>query len=82
MEIRRRLIQIALAAMVVPAAWLAMAPAAQAQAFQRFTPLLIDLPGWQGDKPDGVAMEIPGSQHDLPPRASTSAVTRGSMRRS
>lgn len=61
MEIRRRLILIALAAVVVPAAWLAMAPAAQAQAFQRFTPLLIDLPGWQGEKPDGVAMEIPGS---------------------
>jgi hypothetical protein len=61
MEIRRRLIQLALAAMVVPAAWLTLASTAQAQAFQRFTPLLIDLPGWQGGKPDGIAMEIPGS---------------------
>jgi hypothetical protein len=58
---RRRLIQLALTAMLVPAAWLASNAVAQAQAFQRFTPLLIDLPGWQGGKPDGVAMEIPGS---------------------
>ena len=61
MEIRRRSIQLALAAMLVPAAWLVLASTAQAQAFQRFTPLLIDLPGWQGGKPDGIAMEIPGS---------------------
>ena len=37
---RRRLIHRALAAMLVPAAWLGLASAAQAQAFQRFTPLL------------------------------------------
>lgn len=61
MQIRRRLTQLALAAVAVAAAWLTPATAAQAQAFQRFTPLLIDLPGWQGGKPDGVAMEIPGS---------------------
>jgi hypothetical protein len=61
MNIRRRLIQLALAAVAISAVWLAPASTAQAQAFQRFTPLLIDLPGWQGGKPDGVAMEIPGS---------------------
>jgi len=61
MENRRRLIQLALATMVVPAAWLAPASTAKAQTFQRFTPLLVDLPGWQGGKPDGVAMEMPGS---------------------
>jgi hypothetical protein len=31
------------------------------QSFQRFFPLLVDLPGWQGGKPDGVSMEIPGN---------------------
>ena len=55
---RRRAIQLALAAL--PAAWLASAARAE-QAFQRFLPLLIDLPGWQGKKPDGVAMEMPGN---------------------
>jgi hypothetical protein len=29
------------------------------QAFQRFLPLLIDLDGWQGKKPDGMSMEMP-----------------------
>ena len=61
MTIRRRLIQLALAAMVVPATWLAPNADAHAQAFQQFFPLLIDLPGWQGGKPDGAAMQIPGS---------------------
>ena len=28
------------------------------QAFQRFLPLLVDLDGWQGKKPDGVSMEM------------------------
>ena len=31
------------------------------QAFQRFFPLLVDLDGWQGKKPDGIAMEMPGN---------------------
>jgi hypothetical protein len=36
--------------------------AAQAdQAFQRFFPFLVDLDGWQGKKPDGISMEIPGN---------------------
>ena len=29
------------------------------QAFQRFLPLLVDLDGWQGKKPDGLSMEMP-----------------------
>ena len=28
-------------------------------AFQRLTPLLIDLDGWQGKKPDGMSMDLP-----------------------
>ena len=60
---RRHVIHLALAAVVLPTAWLALLSAAQAQqAFQRFFPLLIELPGWQGNKPDGVSMEIPGSE--------------------
>ena len=31
------------------------------QAFQRFFPFLVDLDGWQGKKPDGIAMEMPGN---------------------
>jgi hypothetical protein len=31
------------------------------QAFQRFIPLLIDLDGWQGKKPDGMSMEMPNN---------------------
>jgi hypothetical protein len=29
------------------------------QAFQRLMPLLIDLDGWQGKKPDGMSMDMP-----------------------
>jgi hypothetical protein len=31
------------------------------QSFQRFLPLLVDLPGWKGNKPDGISMETGGS---------------------
>ena len=31
------------------------------QAFQRFFPFLVDLDGWQGKKPDGISMEMPGN---------------------
>lgn len=31
------------------------------QAFARFLPLFIDLDGWQGNKPDGVSMELAGN---------------------
>jgi hypothetical protein len=55
---RRHAIRLALAAL--PAAWLPQAARAQ-QSFQRFVPLLIDLPGWKGNKPDGMAMEMAGA---------------------
>lgn len=31
------------------------------QAFQRFLPLLVDLDGWQGKKPDGMSMDMPNA---------------------
>jgi hypothetical protein len=44
------------------AAWLFQPAIAYAdQAFARFLPLFIDLAGWQGNKPDGVSMEMPGN---------------------
>jgi hypothetical protein len=55
---RRRAILLALAAL--PA--VGFPPAARAQqSFQRFVPLLIDLPGWKGNKPDGMTMEMAGT---------------------
>jgi hypothetical protein len=48
---RRRAIRFASAAFF--AGWLLQAPPAHAdQAFARFLPLLVDLSGWQGKKPD------------------------------
>jgi hypothetical protein len=55
---RRRAIRLALAAL--PATWLPQAARAQ-QSFQRFIPTLIDLPGWKGNKPDGMTLEMSGS---------------------
>ena len=55
---RRAAIRLALAAL--PAAWLAVSPA-RAQDFQKFTPFLVDLPGWTGAKADGMAMQMPGA---------------------
>jgi hypothetical protein len=55
---RRHAIRLALAAL--PATWLASAVRAQ-QSFQRFLPFLVALPGWMGNKPDGMAMEMAGS---------------------
>ena len=44
------------------AAWLLHPVVAYADhAFARFLPLLVDLDGWQGDKADGVSMEMPGN---------------------
>jgi hypothetical protein len=40
---------------------LGLAPARAQQAFQRVLPLLIDLDGWQGKKPDGMSMEMPNN---------------------
>jgi hypothetical protein len=54
---RRRTLRLALAAL--PAAALLGSRAARAeQAFERFYPFLIDLPGWTGNKPDGMAMQM------------------------
>jgi hypothetical protein len=55
---RRAALRVALA---LPAAWLAMASPGDAQEFQKFTPFLVDLPGWTGNKPDGMAMQMPGA---------------------
>lgn len=58
---RRSALRIALAAL--PAAWLLGSSAAHAdQAFQRFFPFLVDLDGWQGQKPDGMSMEMTDSK--------------------
>ena len=57
---RRRIVRLALAAL--PAAVLSRTACAQ-QAFERFYPFLVDLPGWTGNKPDGLAMQLPGSNN-------------------
>jgi len=44
------------------------------QAFQRFLPLFVELDGWQGKKPDGVSMEMPGTSMTT----ATRDYTRGS----
>src|ERR1700722_8562190 len=44
--------------LALPVLWSA-APARADQAFQRLMPLLVDLDGWQGKKPDGMSMEMP-----------------------
>jgi hypothetical protein len=53
---RRRTLRLALAAL--PAAALAARKARAEQAFERFFPFLVDLPGWTGKKPDGMAMQL------------------------
>jgi hypothetical protein len=53
---RRGAIRLALAAL--PAACLSQALAQQS--FQRFVPLLVELPGWKGNKAEGMAMEVAG----------------------
>jgi len=59
---RRRAIRLAVAAAALPAVWeLPLSVAHAQQSFRRFLPLLIDLPGWTGEKPDGMAMEMPGN---------------------
>ena len=57
---RRRAVRLAVAAALVAVALPPMTAHAQ-QAFQRFFPFLIELPGWTGQKPDGIAMEMPGN---------------------
>jgi hypothetical protein len=55
---RRAAIRLTLAAL--SAVSLAASPA-RAQDFQKFTPFLLDLPGWSGAKADGMAMQMPGA---------------------
>ncbi len=40
---------------------LSLSSARAEQAFQRFLPLLVDLDGWQGKKPDGMSMDMPNA---------------------
>jgi hypothetical protein len=56
---RRRLIHHALAAMLAGALPLTLTSAAHAQSFRRFTPLLVDLPGWTGGKAHGTSTTPP-----------------------
>jgi hypothetical protein len=59
---RRRVIRVAIAMAALPAAWLLRSSVAYGdQAFQRFVPFLVDLEGWQGKKPEGISMEMPGA---------------------
>jgi hypothetical protein len=44
--------------LALPVLW-SVSSAHADQAFQRLMPLLIDLDGWQGKKPDGMSMEMP-----------------------
>ncbi len=46
--------------LAIIAIWLAggLASVRADQAYQRFLPLLVDLDGWQGKKPDGMSMEM------------------------
>lgn len=59
---RRCAIRLAFVAAALPGISLLLSSAASAeQAFQRYIPYLVDLPGWQGKKPDGLSMEMPGN---------------------
>jgi hypothetical protein len=55
---RRAAIRLALAAGLAAS----LAPSrANAQDFQKFVPFLVDLPGWTGNKADGMAMQMGGT---------------------
>jgi hypothetical protein len=59
---RRRFIRLVPAAAILTGtALLSSTPPLAQQSFQRFFPLLVDLPGWKGGKPDGASVEIPGN---------------------
>lgn len=59
---RRLAIRLAVSAAALSALALLLPPSAARaqQSFQRFIPLLIDLQGWKGAKPDGMSMEMAG----------------------
>jgi hypothetical protein len=44
--------------LALPVLW-TISPVRAEPAFQRLTPLLVDLDGWQGKKPDGMSMDMP-----------------------
>jgi hypothetical protein len=55
---RRGAVRLAVAGLGVAA----LSPVARAQqGFQRFVPFLVDLPGWKGGKPEGVATQVLGT---------------------
>jgi hypothetical protein len=59
---RRRAVRLAVVAAALAIAGAAPPTTARAeQAFERFFPFLIDLSGWTGQKPDGMAMQMPGN---------------------
>jgi hypothetical protein len=69
--------------LALPGLW-AAAPAWADQAFQRLIPLLVELDGWQGKKPDGMSMEMPNGSMTTATRAyekgsskASAAVTTG-----
>jgi hypothetical protein len=58
---RRHLIRLALATVAMMGVSSVAPPVSHAQqSFQQYIPLLIDLPGWTGNKPDGIAMQMSG----------------------
>ena len=56
MTTRRFAILFAFMALAAP--WLAPLAPARAQPFERLLPFLVDLDGWQGEKPDGESMNL------------------------
>jgi hypothetical protein len=58
---RRRTRRLVLAAALAAAALLPPMAAQAQQAFARYFPFLVDLAGWDGKKPDGIAMDMPGN---------------------
>jgi hypothetical protein len=65
---------------------LAAAPAAADPAFKRLVPLLVDLPGFTGQKPDGMTMEMgegalttASRKYAKPPATIDVVVTAGAM---
>jgi len=59
---RRHVVSLALGAAALSAvAALPPHPALAEAGYQRLVPLLIELSGWTGDKPDGMAMEMSGA---------------------
>ena len=59
---RRHLIRLALAAITLTTAAVVPPRLAHAEGgYQRFVPLLVELSGWEGSKPEGMTMEVSGA---------------------